>query len=320
MKKCGFTLIELLAVIIILAIIAVIATPIILNVIDDARKSAGLSESEMIMSGINNYCATSAMRAQLDGSIDICTDEDGVTIDEVSKMVNLGNAKVEKVTYINGKVTELVIESNNNKYELQPDGIFSVDGEIQTPEEPGNPEVVTPEISYVDENGVNNKVDGLIFEMTDPEGFLVYKSVNNIGGNVTINSGTISEAISTSYKGVTAIDGGSINGIIETTEGSLTISGGDINAKITASNGSNIVISGGNIVGNHQVVKNSTLTILGGNFIFGDSGKIFDVDSTSTVIIKGGIFDVDVSQYLDEGHRLITTVDGLYIVENMDNI
>ncbi len=320
MKKCGFTLIELLAVIIILAIIAVIATPIILNVIDDARKSAGLSESEMIMSGINNYCATSAMKAQLDGSIDICTDEDGVTIDEVSKMVNLGNAKVEKVTYINGKVTELVIESNNNKYELQPDGIFSVDGEIQTPEEPGNPEVVTPEISYVDENGVNNKVDGLIFEMTDPEGFLVYKSVNNIGGNVTINSGTISEAISTSYKGVTAIDGGSINGIIETTEGSLTISGGDINAKITASNGSNIVISGGNIVGNHQVVKNSTLTILGGNFIFGDSGKIFDVDSTSTVIIKGGIFDVDVSQYLDEGHRLITTVDGLYIVENMDNI
>ncbi len=320
MKKCGFTLIELLAVIIILAIIALIATPIILNVIDDARKSAGLSESEMIMSGINNYCATSAMRAQLDGSIDICTDEDGVTIDEVSKMVNLGNAKVEKVTYINGKVTELVIESNNNKYELQPDGIFSVDGEIQTPEEPGNPEVVTPEISYVDENGVNNKVDGLIFEMTDPEGFLVYKSVNNIGGNVTINSGTISEAISTSYKGVTAIDGGSINGIIETTEGSLTISGGDINAKITASNGSNIVISGGNIVGNHQVVKNSTLTILGGNFIFGDSGKIFDVDSTSTVIIKGGIFDVDVSQYLDEGHRLITTVDGLYIVENMDNI
>ena len=319
MKK-GFTLIELLAVIIILAIIALIATPIILNVINDARKSAGLSESEMIMSGINNYCATSAMKAQLDGSIDICTDEDGVTIDEVSKMVNLGNAKVEKVTYINGKVTELVIESNNNKYELQPDGIFSVDGEIQTPEEPGNPEVVTPEISYVDENGVNNKVDGLIFEMTDPEGFLVYKSVNNIGGNVTINSGTISEAISTSYKGVTAIDGGSINGIIETTEGSLTISGGDINAKITASNGSNIVISGGNIVGNHQVVKNSTLTILGGNFIFGDSGKIFDVDSTSTVIIKGGIFDVDVSQYLDEGHRLITTVDGLNIVENMDNI
>ena len=37
MKK-GFTLIELLAVIVILAIIALIATPLILNVIDDSKK------------------------------------------------------------------------------------------------------------------------------------------------------------------------------------------------------------------------------------------------------------------------------------------
>ena len=35
MKKRGFTLIELLAVIVILSIIALIATPIILNVISD---------------------------------------------------------------------------------------------------------------------------------------------------------------------------------------------------------------------------------------------------------------------------------------------
>lgn len=39
-SKKGFTLIELLAVIVILAIIALIATPIILNMINDARKSA----------------------------------------------------------------------------------------------------------------------------------------------------------------------------------------------------------------------------------------------------------------------------------------
>ena len=36
----GFTLIELLAVIVILAIIALIATPIVLNIIEKARKSA----------------------------------------------------------------------------------------------------------------------------------------------------------------------------------------------------------------------------------------------------------------------------------------
>ena len=87
----GFTLIELLAVIIILAIIALIATPIILNVIDDAKKSAGLSEANMVYSGINNYCAASDLKNQLDGSVDICAD--GVTTDEIASMVNLGNAE-----------------------------------------------------------------------------------------------------------------------------------------------------------------------------------------------------------------------------------
>ena len=38
--KRGFTLIELLAVIVILAIVALIATPLILNVIDNAKKGA----------------------------------------------------------------------------------------------------------------------------------------------------------------------------------------------------------------------------------------------------------------------------------------
>lgn len=40
MNKKGFTLIELLAVIVILAIIALIATPIILGVIDNARRNS----------------------------------------------------------------------------------------------------------------------------------------------------------------------------------------------------------------------------------------------------------------------------------------
>lgn len=43
MNKKGFTLIELLAVIIILAVIALIATPVVLNVVDKAKKSAAES-------------------------------------------------------------------------------------------------------------------------------------------------------------------------------------------------------------------------------------------------------------------------------------
>ena len=132
MKK-GFTLIELLAVIIILAIIALIATPIILNAIDDAKKSAGLSEANMIYSGIDNYCAVSAMRNELDGSNDICSD--GVTTEEVSSMINLGNAEVTKISYSNSKITELVLNSNGYTYTLEADGSFSV-GESKDPETP----------------------------------------------------------------------------------------------------------------------------------------------------------------------------------------
>ena len=46
MNKKGFTLIELLAVIIILAIIALIATPIVMNVINKAQEGADLRSVE----------------------------------------------------------------------------------------------------------------------------------------------------------------------------------------------------------------------------------------------------------------------------------
>ena len=60
MKNKGFTLIELLAVIVILAIIALIATPIILNIISDARESAKISSAELIYTGVE-YAYTESM-------------------------------------------------------------------------------------------------------------------------------------------------------------------------------------------------------------------------------------------------------------------
>ena len=149
MKK-GFTLIELLAVIIILAIVALIATPIILNVVEDARISAGKSEAQMIYSGINNYCATSAIENQLNETEDICAD--GVTVEEVPQMVNLGNAIVTQITYSNGTITNLVVESNAHKYKLCYNGIFAMDEE-ECPRDPNS--LITKLLSqYNDDNTV----------------------------------------------------------------------------------------------------------------------------------------------------------------------
>lgn len=62
-NKKGFTLIELLAVIVILAIIALIATPIILGIIEDSRKSARENSAKYIASTIDTSYATAYMKS-----------------------------------------------------------------------------------------------------------------------------------------------------------------------------------------------------------------------------------------------------------------
>ena len=124
----AFTLIELLAVIIILAIIALIATPIILDVINGVRISAGKSEANMILSGINNYCATEYLKEQLDSNyVKICTSS--MNEETVKEMVRLGNAQIKDVSFDGNKLAILVIESNNHKYTLCSNGKFAVDDE-----------------------------------------------------------------------------------------------------------------------------------------------------------------------------------------------
>jgi len=86
MKK-GFTLIELLAVIVILAIIALIATPIILGIINDARKENNERSAELYASAIKNAIASyqlthptaptkfSDLDIQYDGEVECETEE-----------------------------------------------------------------------------------------------------------------------------------------------------------------------------------------------------------------------------------------------------
>ena len=86
----------------------------------------------MILGGINNYCASSEMKKQMGtlGSEDIdCSIKSSFTEEEIGKMLNLGNATVISNSYSNGKVTGLVIKSNNHTFTLCSNGQFAMDDE-----------------------------------------------------------------------------------------------------------------------------------------------------------------------------------------------
>ena len=103
----------------------------------------------MILSGINNYCASIEMKKQLgtltDEDVD-CSSKTSFTIEEISKMVNLGSATVESNTYSNGKLTNLVVISNQNRYVLCSNGSMALESDgcvTNTPTEPSVPESVS---------------------------------------------------------------------------------------------------------------------------------------------------------------------------------
>ena len=114
MKKKGFTLIELLAVIVILAIIALIATPIVMNTIENAEKGAAersadnyidTVETEVAKQRIDNVILEGEYTIQSDGSL--CPvagcgedDKDKVSIEMSGDKPSSGTIKIS-----NGLVT-----------------------------------------------------------------------------------------------------------------------------------------------------------------------------------------------------------------------
>ena len=65
MKKKGFTLVELLAIIVIIGIIALVATPILLKIIREAKKQAFLDTSYGIVESGYNYYSTKALKGEI---------------------------------------------------------------------------------------------------------------------------------------------------------------------------------------------------------------------------------------------------------------
>ena len=110
MKRKGFTLIELLAVIVVLAIIALIATPIVMNAIERSKKGAAERTADNYIDAVETTVATK----RLDGNIL----EGTYTINDKGNLE--GNCLTEP----------LVIEMNGNK----PSGgtITIKDGQVTT--------------------------------------------------------------------------------------------------------------------------------------------------------------------------------------------
>ena len=108
MRKNGFTLIELLAVIVILAIIALIATPIILGIINDAREKSNERSAELYLSGVELAIARRNLTEEYNPSK--CTITDG----NVTCTIN--DKEVPLSVEVDGKVpTSGTIVFDNNK-------------------------------------------------------------------------------------------------------------------------------------------------------------------------------------------------------------
>ena len=78
MNKKGFTLIELLAVIIVLAIIALIATPIIFNVIENAKIKSMENSTYGVIDAVRTKYMENLLNSS-DGTVDLGGTENNVT-------------------------------------------------------------------------------------------------------------------------------------------------------------------------------------------------------------------------------------------------
>ena len=121
MRKKGFTLIELLAVIVILAIIALIATPIILNIISDSREESNKRSVELYGKAVEQAIA----KSQLNGTEIPAGDLISSLLSTVEYSGNAVTCTTNKL-YEDGKV-KLAGCNGNYTYGIQQPVSFSSD-------------------------------------------------------------------------------------------------------------------------------------------------------------------------------------------------
>jgi len=138
MKK-GFTLIELLAVIVILAIIALIATPIILGIITDARNEAKVRSAELYLTALEQAIIRKKMSdttfnpssCEISGATVTCggetlnVDVDGEKPTSGTITINNGQTEEVKLSY-----TDLEFETDENNNLVSYERAYEIGEEV----------------------------------------------------------------------------------------------------------------------------------------------------------------------------------------------
>ena len=130
MKRKGFTLIELLAVIVVLAIIALIATPIVMNTIKNAKKGAAERSADSYIKQVETAVAEERLNKnevlegeyQITSDGNLCRDKSASCSDDNKIKIEMSGTKPTSgtVTIKNGGVsqneTTMVVGDYNVKY------------------------------------------------------------------------------------------------------------------------------------------------------------------------------------------------------------
>ena len=108
-NKKGFTLIELLAVIVVLAIIALIATPIVMNTIKKSQKGAAERSADSYIRDVETAVATKRLEGEILEGIYTINDKENLEGNGLTKPLEIemnGNKPTSGIIKIsNGQVT-----------------------------------------------------------------------------------------------------------------------------------------------------------------------------------------------------------------------
>ena len=192
MKSKGFTLIELLAVIVILAIIALIATPIVLNIISDSKESATLQSAEFYLGAVETAITKkmidepafkpTSCDVQSDGNLKCDGKEDIIKVEVSGEVPTSGNITLE-----NGKIKDVQLE-------LSEKTIIKEEGKLVYGEATAKEKTLDDICDYDETSTVAEKTAGArykckvkeIMEEEFIDGYTFYVlSYNDSEGNVT---------------------------------------------------------------------------------------------------------------------------------------